>query len=57
MSITKTITLKFPDGRSESALIIAQTEKGAARQIEELMKRKGASGFSTQSTVVNGVSR
>jgi hypothetical protein len=52
MSIMKTITLKFADGRRESALILAETERGAQRQISQLMTRKGAYGFSTQSTVV-----
>ncbi len=50
--IYKTITLKFADGRRESAFIVADTEKGAARQIDEMMKRKGAYGFGTQSSVV-----
>ncbi len=49
--IYKTITLKFADGRLESALIMGRDEKSCHRQIEEMMKRKGAFGFSTQSSV------
>jgi len=49
--IYKTITLKFADGRRESAFIIGRDEKSCHRQIDEMMKRRGAYGFSTQSSV------
>ncbi len=49
--IYKTITLKFADGRLESAFIMGRTEKSCQRQIGEMMVRTGAYGFSTQSSV------
>lgn len=55
--IFKTITLKFSDGRRESAFIMGRDEKSCHRQIDEMMKRKGAYGFSTQSSAVARGSR
>jgi len=49
--IYKTITLKFADGRRESAFIMGRDEKSCQRQIGEMMVRLGAYGFSTQSSV------
>lgn len=49
--IYKTITLKFANGRRESAFITGRDERSCQLQIEALVKRKGAYGFSTQSSV------
>lgn len=47
----KKITLKFEDGRTETVTVFSDNPKHFSAQIEEIMHRKGAYGFSTESTV------
>ncbi len=49
--ISKTITLKFANGSTETKTVFGPNEILLTKNILQLAKEKGATGFSTQSSL------